>query len=209
MSEKKPYHREDLRNDLLNVGREYVKQNGHINLSIRTLAQQVGVSPGAPYYHFPDRRSFLLALAKEGFRDMLAGTTIVVASKMAPEEKLRRMGVLFIKFADDNPNLIDLMYESELTMPTLDPGLLEFQLMGHDALRSQIVAALPGIADAEADVRSVAFWSGIYGFATMRRKGVIRPHDPRTLPSIDIAEALVDRCLLSALSDGLPTSTHS
>ncbi|MEL0252821.1 MAG: TetR/AcrR family transcriptional regulator, partial [Novosphingobium sp.] len=73
MPAKKPYHRENLRRDLLDAGREYVRQHGHHGLSIRTLAQQVGVSPGAPYHHFPDRRSLLLALAIEGFEEMHDG----------------------------------------------------------------------------------------------------------------------------------------
>jgi len=199
MNTKKPYHKENLRRDLLEAGRAYVKAHGHLNLSIRTLAQQVGVSPGAPYHHFPDRRSFLLALAIEGFREMMDGTRIVAAAKMSAAEKLRRMGILFIRFTEENPYLIDLMYESELTTPTLDPELLQYQVMGHDALRNCIVEALPGLADAEADLRVVTYWSAIYGYATMRKKGVIHTNSSR-LVSLDFSEAVVERVGLAVLT---------
>ena len=200
MPVKKPYHRENLRRDLLDAGREYVKNHGHHGLSIRTLAQHVGVSPGAPYHHFPDRRSLLLALASEGFQEMLAGAEQVAASKLSPAWKLRKMGILFIRLAEANPFLLDLMYESELTSPMLDPQLLAFQHRGHSGLRKQIVEALPGLTDEEADLRVIAYWSAVYGFASMRKKGVIHPSQ-NAIPSVDIAEAIVDRAVLSALAD--------
>lgn len=200
MPAKKPYHRENLRRDLLDAGREYVRQNGHHGLSIRTLAQQVGVSPGAPYHHFPDRRSLLLALAIEGFEEMLDGAEQVRRSTVTPAEKLSHMGLLFIRFAEANPFLLDLMYESELTSPVLDPALLDYQLMGHFNLRDHLRAALPGVADDEADLRVIAFWSAIYGFSSMRKKGVIRP-SASAVPTVDIAEAIVARATLAALAD--------
>lgn len=204
MSEKKQYNRDKLRHSLLNAGRAYLKQHGHNGLSIRTLAQEIGVSPGAPYYHFPDRRSLLLALATEGFNEMLAGTEQVVAGIATPAEKLRRMGLLFIRFAEENPHLLDLMYESELTTPTLDPSLLAFQRAGHAALRDQVIGALPDLDPGHADVRVVAFWSAIYGFATMRKKGVLRPSDDGALPSVDIAGTIVDIVLSAILAKDAP-----
>jgi AcrR family transcriptional regulator len=200
MSKAKPYHKENLRGDLLVAGREYIEMNGHNGLSIRTLAQQVGVSPGAPYHHFPDRRSFLLAIAIEGFHELMAATAAIADANQNAARKLKRMGMAFIRFVEENPRLVDLMYESELTMPALDPELLKFQLMGHEALKRPIVAALPGIADAEAEVRVITFWSAIYGFASMRKKGVLHPADGDALPTVDIAEAVVDRSVVSALA---------
>lgn len=200
MLAKKPYHKENLRRDLLEAGRAYVEAHGHPGLSIRTLAQQVGVSPGAPYHHFPDRRSFLLALAVDGFKEMLGNTEAIASSEANPFDQLRELGLAFIRFAERNPHLIDLMYESELTAPTLDQQLVEFQKVGHDTLRRQIALALPKLADEEIDLRTLAFWSAIYGFASMRRKGIIHT-SPGAIATVDIAEAIVDRAALSALAN--------
>ncbi|MCW1403998.1 TetR/AcrR family transcriptional regulator [Novosphingobium sp. MW5] len=199
MTAKKPYHKENLRRDLLEAGRTYIEANGHLGLSIRTLAQQVGVSPGAPYHHFPDRRSFLLALALEGFKEMLAGTEAIAEVADTPAGKLRSLGLAFIRFAERNPHLIDLMYESEVTTPALDEQLLEFQMIGHDTLRRQIASAVPGLPDEEIDLRTLAYWSAIYGFASMRRKGIIHT-SPGAVATVDVAEAIVDRAVLSAIA---------
>lgn len=199
MSTKKPYHKEDLRGDLLKAGRAWIETNGHVGLSMRTLAQQVGVSPGAPYHHFPDRRAFLLALALDGFREMLAQSQGIAATKADPAAKLHAMGTEFIRFAEENPRLVDLMYESELTNPALDEELLAFQQQGHAALRKEIDLAIPGLGEEAADLRTLAFWSAIYGFASMRRKGVIRPV-PGAMTTADLAEAIVDRAIVAALA---------
>lgn len=199
-AKKKPYHKENLRRDLLEAGRTYLEAHGHLGLSIRTLAQQVGVSPGAPYHHFPDRRSFLLALAIEGFTEMLGETRTIGDGATDPAAKLQQLGLAFIGFAEANPHLIDLMYESELTTPTLDEKLQEFQKVGHDTLRRQIASAVPKLSDEEIDLRTLAYWSAVYGFASMRRKGIIHT-SPGTVATVDVAEAIVDRAALSALAD--------
>ncbi|GEN98993.1 hypothetical protein NSE01_08260 [Novosphingobium sediminis] len=199
MSTKKRYHKEDLRGDLLKAGRAWIEANGHVGLSMRTLAQQVGVSPGAPYHHFPDRRAFLLALALDGFREMLAQSQGIAASRADPAAKLRAMGTEFIRFAQENPRLVDLMYESELTNPALDEDLFALQQQGHAALRSEIARAMPGLGEDVADLRTLAFWSAIYGFASMRRKGVIRLM-PGAMTIADLADAIVNRAIVAALA---------
>ncbi|MFV4725668.1 TetR/AcrR family transcriptional regulator, partial [Mycobacterium tuberculosis] len=67
-----PSHREDLRGELLEAAVAYVVREGHESLSLRRLADMVGVAPSAPYHHFPDRRALLIAVALEGYKAMLA-----------------------------------------------------------------------------------------------------------------------------------------
>ncbi|MXO71896.1 TetR/AcrR family transcriptional regulator [Alteraurantiacibacter buctensis] len=198
MASKKPYHKEDLRGDLLAAARGWVAAHGHLGLSMRTLAQQVGVSPGAPYHHFPDRRALLLAVASEGFAEMLSLSRVAVAATGDPVARLRELGRVFVAFAAANPHLVDLMYESELTTPAIDPLLLDYQLGAHEMLSGAVVAACPDIDGAEAGLRSIAYWSAIYGFASMVRKGVIR--SSRVLPSAEkLGDAVVERALRSAI----------
>jgi hypothetical protein len=47
--------------------------------------------------------------------------------------------------------------------------------------------------------RTLAFWSAIYGFASMRRKSVIRPVAGAMTLS-DLAEAIIDRAIVAALA---------
>ena len=197
-SKQNTYHREDLRGDLLRAGRAYIAENGHHSLSVRTLAQTVGVSPGAPYHHFRDRRSLLLALAIDGYAEITNAAAEATASG-TPEERLIKMGMQFVDFAIRSPQLLELMYESELTSPAPDPALVEFQDLGHETLVKPVRDALEGYSEEEIEVRVLALWSTIYGFASLRRKHMIQKVEPRQLDRNEVTRKVVTLAVQAAL----------
>ena len=169
------YHKEELRADLLRVGHAYVAASGHEGLSVRKLAAHAGVSPGAPYHHFPDKRTFLLAMAKEGFDELWERGSAIRAQAGSPIEVLTELAYAFFAFQAEKPRLVDQMYESELTRPIIDPLIVTEQLRAYGLLRGAIEDAIPGMADGEARARTVAFWSAIYGYASLVGKGLLQP----------------------------------
>lgn len=180
---RKPYHRDDLRSDLLRAGREHVHEHGHEGLSIRSLAQKVGVSPGAPYHHFPDRRALLLALALDGFQRLWERAAKIEKQTVSPTVKLSNLAAEFFDFQAENPRLLELMYESELTRPVIDPAIVREQLKGYDRLKAAIEQAVPDLSETDLDARAVCFWSAVFGFGSLVGKGLLEPiaHDgPRS-----------------------------
>lgn len=200
MSTKKPYHKENLRGDLLEAARVYVKAYGHINLSIRTLAQQVGVSPGAPYHHFPDRRALLLALAVDGFQQLWAELEKGDNTGLSPEEQIKADAMRFVRFALDNPKLLELMYESELTHPEIDPDLHEYHEKSHAAGTAKLREFMPEISYKEAGFRNVALWTSVYGLVSMVNKNIIRPFGNGTFDVQEMADWVVSRAAQAALA---------
>lgn len=198
MAGDQSYHKEDLRGDLLRAGLAYVTENGYASLSVRTLAQKVGVSPGAPYHHFPDRRSLLLAIALEGFKDLIGEAEAIAASGDRGIKQLADLGTGFIEFTDARPRLAELMYESELTSPVIDPQINDFQRIGQQTIRAAIRSELPNAGPMDVESRAVAFWSTIYGFAALRRKHNIQPFDTFGMDRNDAVKALVDRAVAMA-----------
>ena len=201
MARAKSYHKEDLRRDLLKAGREFVSRNGHLSLSLRSLAQQVGVTTAAPYHHFSDRRALLLALAMEGFEDLIGRAQAIDAKALSPLDQLIMMGHSFLDFADEQPRMLELMYESELTIPTLDPALLEYQQRGYQALLGAITKAMPNAPFDDRSMRVMGFWSTIYGLALLRNKQLIQPHEPESRESADIDRTVVARSARAALGE--------
>lgn len=200
MPAKKPYHRENLRRDLLEAGRAFVEANGHHDLSIRMLAQKVGVSAGAPYHHFPDRRSFLLALAVDGFDELSKDAAAGVDASLPPAEMVKAAAMKFVRFALKNPQMLELMYESELTRPQIDPQLHQFQEMSHATGTATIMQCLPGITEKEAGLRNIGLWTSIYGLVSMINKGIIRPFGDGEFAIEEICEWVIDRAAKSALA---------
>jgi len=195
------YHRDDLRGDLLRAGREYIAKEGHHSLSVRTLAQSVGVSPGAPYHHFRDRRALLLALASEGYAELADAAGEVIGSGLPPEETLIELSLQFVAFAGSSPRLLELMYESELTSPTVDPVLVKYQDIGHAALTGPVREALPNLGDDEIALRGLALWSSVYGFASLRRKHMIQKIEPQNLRRDEVVRRVITIAVSAALNE--------
>ena len=125
---------------MLDAACQFVADHGHEDLSVRKLALLVGVSPGAPYHHFADRRSLLVAVAMEGYDRLMRGGRSAASVDEEPEKRLLRLGRHFLAFAEQNPRLFALMYESELTRPHLDPHIAAAQNVGFNLLRDAVLA---------------------------------------------------------------------
>jgi len=201
VAKAKTYHKEDLRRDLLTAARAHVATQGHLSLSLRSLAQQVGVSTAAPYYHFADKRALLLAVALEGFEELNAGARVIADGGAPVAEQLQALGEAFLDFVAKQPRLVELMYESELTSPEIDPALLAYQDRAYRTLLNVIQAALPAHAPVEISVRVMAFWSAIYGYAMLRSKLMLKPYEPSDLSARAVDSAVLGQAVKAALAN--------
>jgi AcrR family transcriptional regulator len=110
--QKKPnYHHGDLRSTLLNAANMLLKETGIEGLSLRKLADKVGVSRTAPYHHFKDKNQLLCAIAEQGFVQWQQdAANIFSQAGLTPKEKYRQFFHGYISYAADNPELYDLMF---------------------------------------------------------------------------------------------------
>ncbi|RFA30593.1 TetR family transcriptional regulator [Alkalilimnicola ehrlichii] len=105
------YHHGNLRPTLLSETRHLLAAEGVEGLSLRRLAQQVGVSRSALYHHFRDKHDLLCAVASEGFLEL---EKLVDGACLAPgpelEAGLRRFVRAYLAFATDDPERYELMF---------------------------------------------------------------------------------------------------
>jgi AcrR family transcriptional regulator len=78
-------------------------------VTMRRVAQAVGVTPMALYRHFADRAALLNVLADAGFQD-LAARAAAVAKPRDPEKRLFKILDVFLDFALARPRLFELMF---------------------------------------------------------------------------------------------------
>jgi len=109
---KKPaYHHGDLRSSLLKAATEMINQSGIEALSLRKLAEHVGVSRTAAYHHFKDKNDLLCSVAEQGFilwQDEFE--RIFSEDNISDINKYRNFVHGYIHFALDNPSLYELMF---------------------------------------------------------------------------------------------------
>jgi AcrR family transcriptional regulator len=93
-----------LRRELLDRAAQIIAKNGIENLSLRALAQDLGVSHAAPGRHFKDKMDLLRALATEG-HNKLADYVYAAADAAGPNplERYAALGRAFVRFSLEYP----------------------------------------------------------------------------------------------------------
>ena len=61
--------------------------SGYSGVSMRTIAQKVGLSAAALYHHFPDKQTLYLAAMTQAFTDKADSLEKILGSKAAPEQR--------------------------------------------------------------------------------------------------------------------------
>ncbi|MGB1262520.1 MAG: TetR/AcrR family transcriptional regulator [Cognaticolwellia sp.] len=111
MASKTKYHHGDLRKSLVSNASDMVAEGGIEGLSLRKLAERIGVSRTAAYHHFTDKNDLLCAIAEQGFQQWHQhASEIFSEEKRSNEDKYRNFVHAYIGFATQNPSLYELMF---------------------------------------------------------------------------------------------------
>ena len=185
----KPYHHGDLKHVLIDAALGLVGEGGAERLSVREAARRAGVSPGAPFRHFPSRAALMTAVAEEAQRRFRAEIDAALAQAPAgdPLARVRCIGAAYLRWAMRNPAHFEIISSGRffdhdksaelsrdnaeligMTEQALADAFAQGQLRAADLKRVQIAA------------RAL-----VYGFARMNIDG----HFPRW----GIAEAEAER----------------
>ena len=91
------------------AARRLLDKEGVEAVTMRRVAEKVGITPMAIYRHFPDRAALLNALADEGFQELAAW---LAEQRLTGdvEQRLYKMGDLYLEHALENPKLFELMF---------------------------------------------------------------------------------------------------
>jgi AcrR family transcriptional regulator len=91
------------------AARRLLDKQGAEAVTMRAVAQAVGITAMAIYRHYPDRTALLNALADEGFQE-LAAELAKLRLKGDIEERLYKMGDVYLDHALEHPKLFELMF---------------------------------------------------------------------------------------------------
>ncbi|WP_026376155.1 TetR/AcrR family transcriptional regulator [Aestuariibacter salexigens] len=175
--QKARYHHGDLHQSLLNAAREMLREQGIEGLSLRKLADRVGVSRTAPYHHFKDKNALLCAIAEDGFRYWHAmAKEILDQSALSARQKYAKFIRAYIGYAADNPELYDLMFgrtiwkQASPTQALKDEAYPSFQFQVEMTREWQKQGLMP----AEEDTLRLTqvTWGTLHGIARLLIDGI-------------------------------------
>ncbi|XOV84215.1 MAG: TetR/AcrR family transcriptional regulator [bacterium] len=162
------YHHGELPTTLMALAMAHIEAGGTEKLSLRALAREAGVSPTAPYRHFPTKQCLLAALATQGFEQLYDRTLSAVQSDRSVDERFIQLGETYIGFALENPTAYQLMFGSVLG------DFSEYDMLRVAAERSYepVQALLQELIDAHNLKQDVVLlggvvWSGVHGMASL------------------------------------------
>ncbi|OFZ90516.1 MAG: TetR family transcriptional regulator [Betaproteobacteria bacterium RBG_16_66_20] len=79
------------RQELLGVCARLFREKGFDGATIRDISAAAGMHSGSPFYHFPNKQEMLLAVMEEGLAQGLRRSEAVLAERLPPAEKFRRL----------------------------------------------------------------------------------------------------------------------
>lgn len=204
IKEAKRYHHGDLRHALIEAAVRLVAEKGVRGLTLRETARRVGVSRAAPYRHFDDKRSLLLAVAEEGFRAMHARILKELARASAePAPRLSAIGVAYVGFAAARPEHFRIMFGQELARSEASPSaeqtaLAVFQTLVAEIMQGQRAGAFRG---GDPLGLAIASWSIAHGLAVIFVEGLLERR--QLAPAMSRAPKALTRLVTQLLIDGL------
>jgi len=102
---------ETLRADLLAATERLMIETGRAEaVSIRAIADAVGVTPPSIYLHFPDKDSLILAVCERHFETFDSVIEAAGLSTDDPVESLRRRGQAYVRFGLENPEPYRILF---------------------------------------------------------------------------------------------------
>ena len=168
------YPKKTSRESILDSAIAYIETHGLAELSMRTLAAELGVTPNALYRYFASRAELEYAVADEAGKLLHAALIKAVGSK-APVDAMRGVAKAYLKFARQRPQL----YALKMSYCTDDGNEPDSHKQLWDAMLA-LVGGLPLVGDWSAEDLAISLWAYLHGLIELDRANSLggkRPED--------------------------------
>lgn len=177
------YHHGDLRRAVIDTALQLIAEQGIASLTLREIANRIGVSRMAPYRHFENKALLLAVLAQEGFEKMyLYLQSAPLRASADPLERLQAIGVSYIFYAVENPVHYRVMFDPALSNRTLYPFLYQTAVKNFECLVQVLVECQQAELIRAGDPKELAqiHWSLVHGLSmlTIDRQFATMGHAP-------------------------------
>lgn len=141
------------------AARQLLEEGGEAALSMRHVADRLGIRAPSLYKHFPDKQALENILVSDGFVELAE----VFESARAADDQVGALGAAYRGFALEHPHLYRLMTERPLHREGLVPGV-------EDRAAAPIVEAMRGDVDL-----ARAAWAFAHGMIILELNGRFPP----------------------------------
>lgn len=163
-----------LRDEILAFTEEMLLETGSVQaVSVRAVADAVGVTPPSIYRHFADKAELIFEVCARHFAALEAYLVEACEGIDDPVERLVALGRAYIEFGLANPEPYRIMF---MTRPDVAPELYQGRAMESSAALDHLVACVQACIDAGrlrpelTDPYRVALglWARVHGLTSLR-----------------------------------------
>jgi len=159
-----------LRDELLEATERLMLEGGSADsVSIRAIADAVGVTPPSIYLHFPDREALILAVCERHFETFDSVIEQAGRSTDDPVESVRRRGRAYVRFGLENPEPYRILFMTRTERAQQqdvvdDAGARAFQHLV-DAVQRCIDAR--AFRPVDPFLAATAVWTAVHGITSL------------------------------------------
>jgi AcrR family transcriptional regulator len=164
-------------------------------VSIRAVADAVGVTPPAIYLHFADKRELIFEVCAASFDELDRLSEKAAALSADPVESLRLRGRAYVQFGIDHPEQYRVLF---MRRPAATADVFDNKRMRTAACFDHLVDAVRGVIDARAlpaksdpFVVAVELWVLVHGITSLLISKPDFPWPDRNA----LVDGLLDACL--------------
>jgi len=163
--------RADLRQAILDAAAGAFARDGYDGVSLRAVAEAVGLSHGAIYGYFKDKDELFEALVQQSFDQLTATLRAIPGRGGDPVRFLKRAGRKYVEFGLKNPGA----YEFAFILRR--PGEGQKPHATYEHLRAAVQRCIDQkrFAVRNVDLASQAIWTAVHGVTALL---ILRPHFP-------------------------------
>lgn len=113
MLSKKDLRKEKTREAIKHAAIKIADSDGWNNVTIRKIADEVLYTPPIVYEFFKNKDDLYRHLVIDGFEQLASSTILAIETLNNPQDKLIKMAEVRLDFANKNPTLHHIMFDSE------------------------------------------------------------------------------------------------
>jgi AcrR family transcriptional regulator len=191
-----------LRDQILEVTEQLLLTTGSSEaVSIRAVANAVGVTPPSIYRHFPDKTTLIFEVCDRHFQALDARIAEATDGVDDPVEALQAAGRTYVEFGTGNPEPYRVMF---MTRSDETPDKFQDERLAEITCFGRVMAIVQDCIDAgrfrpehtDAARLSMGFWARVHGLTSLL---VAKPAFP--WPDDDFVAEYMENCLRGLLKD--------
>jgi AcrR family transcriptional regulator len=197
IKERKKRNALKMQGRILKTAMELFAKGGYENVTMRKIAAEIEYSPGTIYLYFSNKKDIMLQLCYQGFQHLMSPQDELERIS-DPLERLTAAGRYYLAFAQENPELYELMFATKEILNESGPDEESVPLKAFRKFEEIVNECVSkGVfLGGEVEAMAISLWASLHGLASLLIKERLR------FVSQDKLSQVIERALVFILRHG-------